>query len=175
MRGLERMHTADALEDYIKQLLGVLDEDAAHIQRTLEQLNALRAAIIKREEAALQELLDAVGEEGRHYRQVEMRRQRICDLIAGFTDGRRPINLSALCEMTDGPLREQIRTRQTELKKLVETLRMEHTCTMILLRECSRLNKMLLKGMLGRGETVTYTARGSETWQTQNDMVNLRL
>jgi len=25
------------------------------------------------------------------------------------------------------------------------------------------------------GETVTYTARGSERWQAQNDMVNVRL
>ena len=85
------MHTADALEDYIKQLLGVLDEDAAHIQRTLEQLNALRAAIIKREEAALQEL--RMREEGRHYR-------RRCGgsgfaTLSRIYRRRRPINLSA--------------------------------------------------------------------------------
>ena len=43
---------------------------------------------------------------------------------------------------------------------------------MILLRECSHLNKMLLKGMLGRGGCDVHAAARR---QTQNDMVNHRL
>jgi hypothetical protein len=165
------------LDEYITLLLAVLDEDAAHIRRTLEHLNALRAAVIKRDEAALQELLDTVARQGENYRHIEARRQRLCDEIAETAGGDiAPVNLSGLCEIAGRHLHLAIRTRQEELKDLVRTLRMEHACTMILLRECSRLNRTLLKAVLGRGgETVTYTARGSETWQPQNDFVDMKL
>ncbi|MBE0535197.1 MAG: hypothetical protein IH624_05960 [Phycisphaerae bacterium] len=169
--------TRNRLDKQIERLLEVLDEDAAHIRSTLEHLNALRAAIIKRDEVALGDLLEAVQNEGRHRLHAELRRQRICSDIAELTGTpAETVNLSRLCDMSTDGLRSRVQARQAELKQLVQTLRMEHTCTMILMRECSRLNKMLLKGLLGRGgETVMYTARGSETWQPQNDMVNIKL
>ena len=167
----------DSLNEYAAMLLAVLDEDAEHMRRTIDHLNALRAAVIRRDEAGLKQLLDEVEAEGQSYRLVEMKRKRACNAVAGAAD--HPVerlNLSGLCEIVSEHVAEQVRARQTELKDVVQTLRMEHACTMALLRECSRLNRTLLNGMLGRShETLTYTAHGSETWCPQNDMVNIKL
>ncbi len=168
---------SDTLNEFVCLLLDVLDEDAAHIRQTLRQLNALRAAVIKRDDAELKSLLEAVDAETHRRRDADCRRKRICDAIAELTG--RPadtVSLSRLCQIAGEPLAAEIRSRQDELKELVQTLRMEHTCTMILLRECSRLNAMLLDGILGRDRrTVTYNARGSETWRPRNDIVDMRL
>ena len=165
------------LELLVDELVVVLDKDIMQVELTLERLDSLRGAVIRRDEDGLRQLLETIQTEGTEYKGVESRREEIrgrlaiilgCDFEA--------MNLSALCSVLEGERERAVYSRREVLLTLTDKLRMEHSCTMILLRECSRLNKTMLKGMFGRGdESVTYTSRGNAQWEIQNEMVNMRL
>lgn len=165
------------LEVLVDELVVVLDKDIVQIELTLERLDSLRGAVIRRDEDGLRDLLELIQAEGTEYNSVEARREEIrgrLSIILGcdFEE----MNLSALCSVLEGERERAIYSKREILVELTSKLRMEHTCTMILLRECSRLNKAMLKGMFGRGdESVTYTCRGNAQWEIQNEMVNMRL
>jgi len=165
------------LDELVEQLMAVLDEDAAQIRSTLARLDALRAAVIKRDEETLRSQLEAIQEESECSRRIEMKRQRIRRQLAeilGCDIG--SMNLSALCSVCAPEQRRRIRRQQEQLGRLAGEFRMAHTYTTILLRECSRLNRMLLRQIVGQSaQTVTYTARGHERWDVHDDMVNMRM
>ena len=165
------------LEILVDELLVVLDKDIVQIELTLERLDSLRSAVIRRDEDGLRQLLEKIQAEGTEYTVVEARREEIRRRLAIILGcDFEQMNLSALCSVLEGDRQWEVSSRREILTELTSKLRMEHSCTMILLRECSRLNKTMLKGMFGRGdESVTYTSRGNAQWEIQNEMVNMRL
>lgn len=165
------------LEVLADELCVVLDKDIAHIELTLERLDSLRGAVIRRDEYGLRALLERIQTEGTEYKLVEAMRDGIRGRLAILMGlDFEQMNLSALCSVLEGERQVAVFSRREILTELTNKLRMEHSCTMILLRECSRLNKAMLKGMFGRGnETVTYTSGGIAQWEIQNEMVNMRL
>ena len=48
------------IEELIEELLALLDADAAGLETTLSHLNNLRAGVIKRNEASLEQLLETI-------------------------------------------------------------------------------------------------------------------
>ena len=165
------------LEDLADELMEVLDEDVCQINLNLERLNRLRSAVIKRDEEGLRVLLNTIREESDEYEQVEIKRhelrRKLADILGCSIE---EMNLSKLCSNAPEGKRALVAGRQRELGELMEKLRIEHTCTSMLLKECSRLNKMLLRGIFGSGkETVTYNARGNASWEMQKGIVNFRL
>lgn len=171
------MTAREKIEVLIDELMDILDADSGQIESTLEHLDRLRSAVIKRDEESLKSLLDQVGRESDRYRIIEMKRQQIRKYIADLAGcDVETMNLSKICSLVDGQKAVAIAERQRNLHEMVEKLNVEHTCTTLLLRECSRLNKALLKGIVGGGdEVVTYTARGDEKWELGNTMVNMRM
>ena len=172
------MKTADErLGNLVDELLTVLDEDIRYLALTLEQLDELRGAVIKRDEEGLKSLLGNIGNEQGGYRLVEKRRETIRSRMAGiFGCGIDEMNLSKLCGKLGGEKRELVARTQKELKVLAEKLRKEHAATSMLLRECARFNNMLLRGIFGNGnETVTYNDRGNASWELQRGMVSFKL
>ena len=165
------------LDCLVDELLIVLDDDIAQVRLTLGRLDELRSAVIKHDEEELKCLLSQVQDEVESYRPVEaMREEKRCRLAKVLGRDAAEFNLTVLCSLLTGEKRVAVSAKQDELRGLTEELRAEHTRTTLLLRECSRLNKMLLRGIFGRGEeSVTYTARGKEKWEVQNEMVNMRL
>ena len=172
------MKTPDVrLDSLVDELSAVLDENIRYIKLTLERLDELRGAVIKRDEEGLKSLLSNIANEQGSYGLVEKRREAIRRKMAGiFGCGIDEMNLSKLCGKLDGEKKEKVARTQKELKVLTEKLRKEHKATSMLLRECSRFNNMLLRGILGNGnETVTYNDRGDASWELQRGMVSFKL
>ncbi len=172
------MNSADGILDGLAdELLSVLSDDIRHIKQTLERLDALRAAVIRRDEEGLKCLLDEVANEQGSYTLVEQRRAVIRKQMADVLGcGIEEMNLSKLCGQLTGERRDLVAQARQELQGMCEKLRKEHTATNILLKECSRFNNLLLRGILGNGrETVTYNSRGDASWELQRGMVSIRL
>ena len=167
----------DRLDDLADELLSVLGDDIRHIEQTLERLDALRAAVIRRDEEGLKCLLDEVADEQASYALVEQRRAVIRKQMADVIGcGIGEMHLSKLCGQLRGEKRDLMAQAQQELKVMCKKLRKEHMATNILLTECARFNNLLLRGILGNGrETVTYNSRGDASWELQKGMVSIRL
>jgi hypothetical protein len=163
-------------ESKIMALLEVLDEDVRHLESALSRLDLLRSLLIRRENAALEQLLGDIQQQAEAYRAIEQKRQQLRkDLAAdlGCTEGE--LTLSRLRKELTGPACSEaqrrraaaVAERQTRLRSLAAQLKREHTLTALLLRDAARFNRSLLRiflGSMGRG-CATYTPTGA----TQRD------
>lgn len=169
--------TESNFDGLVDELADVLDENIRQVKLTIVRLDELRSAVIKRDEAGLRALLEAIQDEGPSYSMVESRRERIRKRLAdvlGCTAVE--LNLSRICEHLSEEKSGSILSRQEELQQLVDKLRVEHTSTRILLMECRRFNNVLLRGIFGQGgEGVTYDKRGGSSWDSERGTMSLRL
>jgi len=159
-------------ESKITALLEVLDEDIRHLESALSRLELLRTLLIRRENAALELLLGDIQQQADAYRTIEQKRQQLRKDVArdlGCTEGE--LTLSRLRKELAGPTCSEaqrrcgaaVADRQTRLRSLAAQLRREHTLTALLLRDCARFNRSLLRvflGSAGRG-CATYTPTGA--------------
>ncbi len=159
-------------------LLAVLDEDLRHLESVLSRLDTLRILLIKRDDAALEQLLGDVRQEGDVYRLNEQKRQQLRRGLAaelGCREGE--LTLSKLRGCLVGGVRDAVADRQARLRALAAQLRHQHTLTVLLLRDCTRLNRSLLHaffGSSGRGGT-TYSATGTEKRPTPEALMSMEL
>ncbi len=160
----------------VDELLGVLDEEVEQIKVSLDFLDRLRAAVIKRHEDELKGLLEAVTDESGR-RALESKRAAICNklaLVLGCSVSQ--MNLSKLRANLPDERSAVVAQKQQEVVEYVEKLNREVTSTGLLLKECSRLNNSLLRKLFGNGsETVTYNVRGKARWEAQRGVVSMRL
>ena len=165
------------LGNLVEELLEVLDNDIEHVGAMLERMDQLRSAVIKRDEAFLRDLLEAIQAESQGHETIESGRDDICRRLAGIMDcGEKQVNLSRLCENLEPVLRQSVVERQNELKPLVEKLKREQVLTSMLLKECARLNSMMLRGIFTNSDSsITYNSRGDASWQAHRELVNCRL
>lgn len=165
------------LNRLIGELIDILDADASRIVLSLERLDGLRAGVIKRDEEALKILLEEIANDEAGQMRLETRRKAICvELAAVLGCSESQVNLSRLCACLPEEISVILADKQRQLKELVERMQVEHMRTSLLLRECSRLNKSLLRQLLGSGRSaVTYNARGNTSWQAEKGMVSLRV
>ncbi len=160
----------------VDELLGVLDEEVEQIRVSLDYLDRLRAAVIKRHEDELKDLLGSVtGQSGR--RAVESKRTAVCNKLAlVLVCSISQMNLSKLRANLPDERAAVVAQKQQEVIEYVEKLNREVTSTGLLLKECSRLNNSLLRKLFGNGsETVTYNVRGKARWEAQRGVVSMRL
>ena len=111
----------------IKELLVVLDNDAANIEMTLGRLDMLRAAVIKRDQEGLKVLLGTISSEDDVYSQVEVRRYGVRSMIAsclGWDIER--VNISNLKRVVSEDIGVLLGEKQVRLKELTSKLRKEH-------------------------------------------------
>jgi hypothetical protein len=169
--------TAIEIEANIDELLLCLDNDIKHLRGSLSLLNDLRSLVIKRDEASLGSLLESMQTESDNYKSQELRRYAIrkeLSLALGCDPAQ--VTLSKL----EGVLREeekaQVVKRKAELKALINKLKKEHLSTALLLSECARFNRQLLKSILNFGKTGTvyYDSDGSTKQQSDTAFVNLQ-
>ena len=161
----------------VEEFAEILAEEICQVELTLVRLDELRSAVIKRDESGLRALLESIQSEGSHYRMVESRREilrRRAAEVLGCSS--KEVNVSSICRHVGKRERDLLTVRQEKLAGLVNRLRIEHSCTRILLKECSRFNKMLLRGIFGQGcETVVYDRHGGAYCDIQGGRMNIEL
>ncbi len=168
---------ANTIESKVDQLLGVLDEDIRYIHDGLLQLNELRSAVIKRDDAALNRLLSTIRAKADSYAANESNRQALRkDLANALGCNVEQMTLTKLASRLPIEKKAQVASKKVELKTLINELKKEHLSTSMLLSECARFNNLLLRSIfdLGKTGTVTYRANGAANRQMDGTFVNLR-
>jgi len=169
--------TAIAIEDKVDELLAFLDRDIQHIQESLLKLNELRRLVIKRDDAALGKLLESIEAEADSYRRHELNRQSIRKELANALGCNiEQMTLSTLETSLPKGKKAQVTQRKAKLRSLIKELKKEHLSTALLLSECARFNKLLLKSIfdVGKTEVVYYDSNGATRRQTDTAFVNLQ-
>jgi hypothetical protein len=163
-------------ETKVDALLTALDEDIRNSESTLSRLDVLRSLIIKRDDAALEQLLHDLHHEAESRAAGTQRREGIRrGLAAELGCDIRVITLSALKQMLSGPRRQAVADRQVRLKSLIVQLKREYALTTALVADCARFNRTLMRMFFGldvKGKT-TYNAQGAVSRQADANLVNL--
>ncbi|KPL25243.1 MAG: hypothetical protein AMJ75_01535 [Phycisphaerae bacterium SM1_79] len=170
--------TLISIEDKIDELLVVLDTDIRHIQQNLSYLNELRSYVIKRDDAALGKLLELIRGRSDSYRSHELKRQSIRKELADTLGwSLEQVTLSKLEAGRPNEKRGRVTRKKEQLSSLIKELRKEHLSTALLLSECARINRTLLKEIfnLGNSGTVCYGSNGAAKRQSDMVFVNLQL
>ncbi len=166
-----------AMETKVTALLEVLDADIRHVETVLSRLDALRALLIKRDDGGLESLLEDIQRQGEARLANEQKRQALRGELAAQLGCRGDeVTLSTLKGELSGPNRTALAERQTRLKTLVEQLKREHTLTTLLIADCARFNRSLMRaffGLTGRGN-VTYSPSGAAQPQSGTVLMNLQ-
>jgi hypothetical protein len=172
------MARSPATETKVTALLEVLDTDIRHVETVLSRLDALRALLIRRDDEGLKCLLEDLQWQSEARLANERKRQALRGELAAQLGCRaEELTLSALKGKLPGPSRSAVAERQMRLKMLVEQLKREHTLTTLLLADCARFNRSLLRalfGLAGRGN-VTYSSSGAAQPQGGAALMNLQL
>ena len=152
------------IENKVDKLLACLEVDIQQLKQNISFLNEMRSLIIKRDEIALGKLLQTVQDASEVYKDNETDRQSIRKEIADFLGcSVGQINLSKMEECLPETSKNKVIETRGNLRSLIEEFRNEYTSTVMLVSECSRFNKLLLKSIfdLSKTGTCSYDARGT--------------
>ncbi len=166
-----------AIQTRVAALLEVLDDDVRHIEATLLRLDALRGFLIRRDDEALQQQLLEIHEQGQAYAVTERRRQELRrELAAALGASEGDLTLSGLLPRLAESDRSALAERQTRLKLLIARLKREHTLTSLLIADCAKFNRSLLRVFLGPdGKTgTTYSPTGTARHPTGVALLNMQ-
>ncbi len=170
--------TLPTVETKVEALLDVLDQDIRHIEATLSRLDVLRTLLIKRDDEALEKLLDDIRRHSEAHAANEQQRQALRrDLAAALGCRERDLTLSKLREELSGPSCRAVTERQARLRLLVAQLKHEYTLTGALVLDCARFNRSLMQAFFGpdgRPDT-TYSASGAAKHKTDATLVSVQL
>jgi hypothetical protein len=170
--------TSSAVEMNVERLLAVLDEDVRHLETTLVQLDTLRGLLIKRDDAALDQLLGEIRGQTEIYAENEQTRQMLrAELASALGCDTSRLTLSKLQSMLPEPRRAALAERQKKLRTLIAELKREYTLTAVLLSDCARFNRTLVRVFFGSGGRagVIYNPSGQARQQTDATLMSLQL
>ncbi len=170
--------TPSAVETKVERLLAVLDADIRHLETTLVQLDTLRGLLIKRDDAALEQLLGEIRGRSEAYAANEQTRQMLrADLALALGCGTGRLTLSKLQSMLPEPQRAAVVSRQEKLRSLIEELRREHRLTVALVSDCAQFNRTLVRTLFGAGSQtgILYSPSGQARQQTNTTLMSLQL
>jgi len=169
---------ANAIESTVEVLLTVLDEDIRYVEVSLSQLDALRSLLIKRDDAALEQLLGQLQGHAQMRVANDRRRQSLIGELAVMLGCEaNELTLSKLHAALGDVQAQAVASRQQQLKSLVTDLKREHRLTTMLISDCARFNRSLMRVFFGsRGaETTTYGATGQASCQSNVGLMNLQM
>jgi hypothetical protein len=169
--------TAINIEEKVDELLVILDEDIEHIQQNLSRLNELRSLVIKHDDVALSTLLERIQAESDSSLRHELKRHSVRKELANASGvDIKQMTLSTLEAILPKEKQEQVTRRKAKLTLLIKELKKEHLSTALLLSDCARFNRMLLKNVfnLGNTGTVYYGSNGATREQPDMAFVNLK-
>jgi DNA-directed RNA polymerase sigma subunit (sigma70/sigma32) len=164
-------------DEKISPLLNVLDDDIRYVETTLARLDTLRTLVIKRDDKALQKLLEEIHQHGNTHAENEQKRRELQRELSTELKGEEgEVTLSRLLCHTAGETHDALRERQKKLKSLISKLKHEYTLTALLVADFSRLNRSLMRAFFGptKSRERTYSPSGAATYTGGMAMLNLQ-
>lgn len=160
--------------EQVDSLGPLLDEEIALLDVRRSQLASLCAAIVDRDDDAVERLLEQIERaqelQAATDRRLDALRQYLGEQLACPQDDRR---LSALIERLPEDQRAPLAERRERIIDLAERLQLEHMRTVILLGECARINRLLLESLFPDAEGLQmYSATGADAWQPETGLVD---
>ena len=165
-----RVIAFEIIEKKVDELLVCLDKDILNLQESLAMLNQLRALLVKRDDASLSKMLVSIREKIGSYTDHKSKRQSILrELAKALNCNVENVKLTMLEKILPEEKKSQLSKRKIKLKSLVVELKKEHLSTALLLSECNRFNRLLLKSVFGLGSEKTVYYNSDGTTKRQND------
>jgi len=166
---------SNASGELLDDLAAFLDCRTDQMRRTLERLDQLRAAVIRRDERAMAEMLEQTRQESQLRDELDAVQVALGQRLAAAFGLTEPVNLTRLCAALDAEQAERFRQKQRTLLELAERVRLEHSAAEMLLRECARCNRLLLDAIVGRSaQHNTYDPQGQARRSMNGSLVNVR-
>ncbi len=162
----------------LAELANLLDTEIKILDLRGRQMVAMRRHISDRDDAALGSLLAEI-EETRDFQETSQYEllaiHRVLAQVFCY-EGDGEMRLSWLIPQLSPNDQTLISYRRQQIVELSAVLHREHTHTSMLLRECMRINRLLLENLLPRDETAgTYEAGGRAAWRPQVGLVDTEL
>ncbi len=162
----------------VAELANLLDNEIKILDLRSRQMVAMRRHIADRNDQALCSLMAEVDEtrefQETSERQLVALRRTLAETFS--YDGPGQLRLSWLIPQLDANGQAMIGYRRERIVELAGRFRSEHARTAMLLRECMRINRLLLENLFPSNETATtYGAGGRTAWQSEAGMVDTEL
>jgi hypothetical protein len=158
-------------------LFDFLNDSILSVRWMLEQLTELRAAVIRRDEKTLAQMSEKMSELAVQRVEMQQRQRQLCEAFALRLNCRaEDVNVSYLTDFLEADRKKELKNRQQTLRQLTTRLLSEHRATEQLLRECERLNRMMLEGIVGgTNHTLTYGHGGQVRRELHCAMISARM
>ena len=165
------------IEAFADQLLVVLDRDIRHLESTLTTLDQLRRFVVMQNNHALNQLLGNIQSQAKEFRENESNRQALRkELAVIFGCHGEQLTLSRIASRLAQEKKTEIVKRQNKLRTLTALMKKEHLTTQVLLSDCARFNRTLLKTIFetGQSKNITYKPTGNTERQTDTVFMNIQ-
>lgn len=164
---------APSIATLCNDLSAVLEEEAALLEQKLAQLEGLSQAIIRRDDPTMERLLEEVEQAQSRQSALDDRMGNLRLGLSRHLGAEPTARLSDLATRLPKPLGQDLARRRARIVELANRLRVQHLETSMLLRECARINRMMLEAITSRGPSVTtYGAGGKSHWQSGGGLIN---
>jgi len=172
------LHQQSRISEKTAELLACLERDILHIKQILKDLDKIRSLVVKRDENSLKGLLQNIQVQTDEYKEQEARRRDIRGELARlFNWSPQQLKLSELETVLPEILRSQVKSKKVELQSLTERLKKEHLSTVLLLAECARFNRLVLRSIFDcdSQDVVTYSSGGTKRQRAGRNFMNFKI
>jgi len=162
------------IEPVVEELLVVLDEETALLERKRAQLAELSKILLRNDNDAVETLLEKIECAQADQVLLEVRLRTIREILAGvFECSAKEFNLSRLIDELPSQQGDAVRSRRRKVAEKVKEFRKQHLQTAILLSECSRITGMMLDSLTPSGAVVTYDSEGTDRWRIDAGVLDM--
>lgn len=169
--------TTPNMQGLAGQLLEALDEEISLLVLRQSHLERLRAAILEREDSAMEKLLEEMAEVQQKQAGTDGRLERLCKSLGNLLgyDGEQ-LQLGDLAQRLAGELGTAVAQRRRQIINLLEKARKQQLETSLLLYESSRINRQILSTLFPQSEpVVTYDQEGQNLWRSGTGLIDSEL
>ena len=165
------------IERWVLALLIVLKQESDSMTLIETWLTQLQERVVQRDESALEGLLKEIQSKHSLMPELERRRQQIrLELAAVLGVPFEQVTLTRLTILLKGELQNQVSRMRAQLQSQMETLRVQHRGTVMLLADCARFNRLLLNSIFENSHQsmTTYTHKGNAEHTRSSALVNMQ-
>lgn len=171
------MAAPTGLDALVHELLAVLDEEIATLDRRCAELQNLSEAIVLRDDARMAQCLEAMEQTQSRQESIDRRLGAVRNALA-IALGRRTgqVRLTSLIALLPTHQGDAVATRHRRVVEQIRTVQRQHQTTSTLLMESARINRLLLESLLPRNDTVvTYGQAGQTCWRGHTGLMDAEL